>query len=242
MSKIATKHRSRGTLGRLFVLVAVAAPALGACAPDRVIQSTSIPSDFRARHPIALTHAPVTTDILPAGGRLDARAKEQIRAFAIEYRSAAGGLIALQVPAMGPGYSHALVDSVRRELLAAGVKEGVSVSSYQPADPTLVSPIRLSFIGTKAVVRSRCGDWPRDLASGSSMEGWQNQSYWNHGCAYQQAFAAQVADPRDLAGPRAEGPSDVAMRTRAIGKVREGEDPGTGWKIENTSIGTVGAN
>jgi hypothetical protein len=32
------------------------------------------------------------------------------------------------------------------------------------------------------------------------------------------------------------------MRTRAIGKVREGEDPGTGWKIENTSIGTVGAN
>ncbi len=105
-----------------------------------------------------------------------------------------------------------------------------------------MSPIRLSFIGTKAVVRSRCGDWPRDLASGSSMEGWQNQPYWNHGCAYQQAFAAQVADPRDLAGPRAEGPSDVAMRTRAIGKVREGEDPGTDWKIENTSIGTVGAN
>jgi pilus assembly protein CpaD len=242
MSNIETKHRSRGSLGRLLVLAAIAAPALGACAPDRVIQSTSIPSDFRARHPIALTHAPVTADILPVGGRLDARAKEQIRAFATEYRSHGGGLVALQVPAMGQGYSHALVEGVRRELMAAGVKEGVSVSSYQPGDPTLVSPIRLSFIGTKAVVRSRCGDWPRDLASGSSMEGWQNQSYWNHGCAYQQAFAAQVADPRDLAGPRAEGPSDVSMRTRAIGKVREGEDPGTDWKIENTSIGTIGAN
>ncbi len=58
MSNIESKHRSRGTLSRLFVLAAVAAPALGACAPDRVIQSTSIPSDFRARHPIALTHAP----------------------------------------------------------------------------------------------------------------------------------------------------------------------------------------
>lgn len=240
MSNIETPHRSRGRLGGLLVLAALAAPALGACAPDRVIQSASIPSDFRARHPVALTQAPVTSDILPAGGRLDARAKEQVRAFATEYRTMGSGMISLQVPANG--HSHALVDGVRRELAAAGLRQGVSVSSYQPADPTLVSPIRLSFVGTKAVLRSRCGDWPRDLASGSSMEGWQNRPYWNHGCAVQQAYASQVADPRDLAGPRAEGPSDVAMRTRAIGKVREGEDPGTDWKIENTSIGTVGAN
>ncbi len=243
MTNHSYKHRLRKPTSRLAILAALAAPGLAACAPDRVTNSTPIPTDFRARHPIALTQAPVTVDILPSSGRLDARAREQVRAFASEYRSAGGGTIVVQAPVSGPtGSSHAIVDSIRRELAASGVRSGVAVSSYAPADPMLVSPIRLSYLGTKAIVRSRCGDWPRDLASGSSIDGWQNQPYWNLGCSYQQAFASQVADPRDLAGPRAEGPSDVAMRTRAIGKVREGADPGTEWKIENTSIGIAGAN
>lgn len=240
MTDFHASPRSRNPLSRLILITALAAPALGACAADRVSQTPPVPSDYRARHPIALTHAPISTDILPAGGKLDAKAREQVRAFAADHRGAGGGRISLQVPAAGLHPN--VVESVRRELSAAGVKDRVSVSSYQPADPTLVSPIRLSYVGTKAVVRSRCGDWPRDLASGSTIEGWQNQPYWNHGCAYQQALASQIADPRDLASPRAEGPSDVLMRSRAIGKVRGGADPGTEWKIENTSIGTVGAN
>ena len=43
-------------------------------------------------------------------------------------------------------------------------------------------------------------------------------------------IAAQVDDPRDFVQPRALGPSDVAMRTRAIEAVRKGQDPGTQWK------------
>lgn len=234
-------HRSRSPFRALLVVATLAAPALAGCAPDRVTKEPPMPSDYRARHPIVLTQAPVTTDILATGSGLDARGREQVRAFAKEYHLAGGGNIALQAPA-GNHNTHAAIDGIRRELTAAGVRAGISVSSYQPADPRLASPIRLSYLGAKAMVRSRCGEWPRDLASGSSVEGWENQPYWNHGCAYQQAFAAQVADPRDLAGPRAESPSDVAMRIRAIGKVRDGEDPGTEWKIENTSIGKVGGN
>jgi pilus assembly protein CpaD len=241
MSNIQTTHRSRSPMRRLLLIAALAAPALAGCAPDRVTKAPPMPSDYRARHPIVLTQAPITTDILASNGGLDARGREQVRAFAKEYRLSGGGNIAVQAPA-GNHSTHAAVEGIRRELAAAGIRSGVSVSSYQPADPMLASPIRLSYMGAKAAVRSRCGEWPRDLASGSSIGGWENQPYWNHGCAYQQAFAAQVADPRDLAGPRAEGPSDVAMRIRAIGKVREGEDPGTEWKVENTSIGTVGAN
>jgi len=235
-------RRSHFGSGRVVLLAALVAPALAACSPDRVVDSGPILSDYRARHPVALTQAPITLDLLPAGGKLDSRGREQVRAFADEYRATGGGPINLQAPA-GPGAGHAsaAIDAIRRELASAGVA-GVRVSTYQPSDPTLASPIRLSYIGTKAVVRSRCGEWPRDLASASSVEGWQNQTYWNHGCAYQQMLASQVADPRDFATPRAEAPSDVAMRTRAIGKVREGSDPGTGWQIKNTSIGSVGAN
>jgi Flp pilus assembly secretin CpaC len=52
----------------------------------------------------------------------------------------------------------------------------------------------------------------------------------NFGCASQSVIAAQVDDPRDFVQPRALGPSDVEMRTRAIEAVRNGQDPGTQWK------------
>ena len=53
-------------------------------------------------------------------------------------------------------------------------------------------------------------------------------------------IATQVADPRDLVQSRASDPGDVAMRLRAIGDVRNGTDPGTGWATKNTAIGQVG--
>ena len=74
--------------------------------------------------------------------------------------------------------------------------------------------------------------WPEDLASGASVEGWKNEPYSNFGCATQSTIAAQVDDPRDLVQPRALGPSDVAMRTRAIEDVRNGQDPST--RLEET--------
>ena len=80
------------------------------------------------------------------------------------------------------------------------------------------------------------------LASGSSVEGWNNKPYWNFGCAYQTAFAAQVADPRDLVTPKGETPADTALRVRGIESLRKGEDPGVNWKLSNSSISSVGAD
>jgi pilus assembly protein CpaD len=71
---------------------------------------------------------------------------------------------------------------------------------------------------------------------------WSNKPYWNFGCAYQTALAAQIADPRDLVAPQAETPADTAMRVRAIENLRKGEDPGTNWKLTNSSISQVGTN
>ena len=77
-------------------------------------------------------------------------------------------------------------------------------------------------------------------SSGSSLQGWKNEGYWNYGCATQSVLAAQVDDPRDLVQSRAVDAPDVAMRLRAIDKVRNGEDPGTDWKVQTTTIGQVG--
>jgi pilus assembly protein CpaD len=53
-------------------------------------------------------------------------------------------------------------------------------------------------------------------------------------------IAAQTADPRDLLGPAAMTPPDSQMRSRAISAVRQGKDPGTVWKTQNSNIGAVG--
>ena len=80
--------------------------------------------------------------------------------------------------------------------------------------PTRRRPIRVVVPGPEGRGRRRrCGRWPDDLASGSSLEGWKNEPYANFGCATQSTLAAQVDDPRDLVQARALGPSDVAMRT-----------------------------
>src|SRR5271166_2842684 len=111
----------------------------------------------------------------------------------------------------------------------AGLKGRVGFGAYLPPNDGAAPPLRVSFTGLKAMVPTACGQWPEDLASGSSVEGWKNEPYSNFGCATQSMIAAQVDDPRDFVQSRALGPSDVAMRTRAIQDVRNGQDPGTTW-------------
>jgi pilus assembly protein CpaD len=104
----------------------------------------------------------------------------------------------------------------------------------------------LSFFGLKATVASRCGQWPRDLAVGNGpIEDWDNKPYWNFGCAFQTALAAQVADPRDLVSPQAETPQDTVIRTGAIDALRSAigrnsPDRGPNWKPVPSGISTIG--
>ena len=165
-----------------------------------------------------------------------------MRQFAANYRANGSGDIGIAFPQGGPGAAEAraALPALRRALVAGGARGYVVVSSYPVADPRLAAPIRLSFAAVIAQVRNRCGQWPNDLASGSSIEGWENKPYYNFGCASQQMLAAQVADPRDLMGPSAETPPDAHMRGRGIDAVRKGEDPGTHWATQNSNIGGVG--
>jgi pilus assembly protein CpaD len=133
------------------------------------------------------------------------------------------------------------LDEVRHVLSASGVRGPIQISSYPIADPRLASPLHLSYERLSAKVASRCGDWPDDLNSGATTHGWNNRSYYNLGCATTQTLAAQIDDPRDVLRPRAEDPSDVQLRTRAIGALRQGLDPATLWPAP-TPISPVGGN
>ena len=215
--------------GLRLSLAAAAAAALAGCGGVPYASSDpAFPGSFEQRHPIVVAAAATSVDLYPVGGRLDARSRANIRAFADRYRRYGSGAVVIQTPA-GTNPNSIAVYEVRRALLGAGVRGRIAVGDYLPPNDGSAPPVRVSFTGIKAIVPTPCGQWPEDLASGSSVEGWKNEPYSNFGCATQSTIAAQVDDPRDFVQPRAIGPSDVAMRTRAIEAVRNGQDPSTNW-------------
>ncbi len=225
---------------RAGALLALAlAGLLGGCHKNGGLSFDAAPNDYRARHPIALAEQPKSVDVFVPGGALDPVARAKIREVGAEYARSGSGPVAIQLPStLGQDQrAHAIVDAIRHELAAGGARGSVSISTYPVTAQRLASPIRMTYHGLTASVATKCGEWPGDLASGSSAAGLQNRPYWNHGCAFQQMLATQVADPRDLAGPRAETNADVSMRTRAIRNVREGQDPATSWSTTTTSTG-----
>jgi pilus assembly protein CpaD len=195
--------------------------------------------DYHERHPIVLAKTATILDLFPVGGGLDAMSATKLKGFAERYRTFGSGEITILAPA-GNAASARIVPEIRRQLYADGLRGYVAVGSYPIQDPRLASPVRLTFQGLKAKVADRCGQWPTDLASGSSIDGWKNESYPNFGCATQSALAAQIDDPRDLVQARGSTPPDEEMRLRAIQQVRKGADPGTSWATQLTTIGTVG--
>jgi pilus assembly protein CpaD len=238
--------RSARRTPKSFALMALALAstlALAACHDDDISTGAVTVDDYHNRHPILLTDGPTTLDVFPVGvGSLDAASAADVRGFAQRYAQYGVGRIVILAPAGGGPKIRAGITAVRETLASAGLRGRIGLGTYPVADPLLASPIKLSFIGLKAEIPTRCGQWPDDLASGGSLKGWSNQTYWNFGCATQSTLAAQVADPRDFVRAGSSGPGDVEMRLRAIGDVRQGNDPGTNWKIQNTAIGQVGGS
>ncbi len=235
-----TKQHSR----KMRIVFAFAVTALGGCASPRALPPPVAPYDYRDRHPVVLAEAPYVLDLFPSiqKGRVDIETMGRIRELAERYKAFGQGQITLSTPSGGQAAKNAAASSnaVRRALASAGLGDVIATSVYHVADQKLAAPIRVSFQSLKAKVANPCGEWPRDLASGSSLYGWQNETYWNFGCANQSTLAAQVADPRDLANPRGQTPSDVEMRLQGITKLRRGEDPSTRWNLKGTNIGAVG--
>lgn len=219
--------------------------ALTGCATADRMKTSSIPmDDYRKRHPIVLSESAQKLDIFPApeARGLDPRSAAQVAQFGRLYRASGEGPINVFIPTGGRApLPRDTIESIRWALAEGGAHAPLTVMHYPVANIGLASPVRLSFTGLKARVADPCGQWPRDLASGSSLDGWENKPYWNFGCSYQTAIAEQVADPRDLVGPRAEDPADTQMRSRPIASLRKGTDPTTDWKTKNTSISNVGS-
>lgn len=231
---------------RAIVAMVATALTLGACAKNADVTGSLAPVDVRERHPIVLRDAPRSLDVFVgrAGGGLDTRQAEDVAEFAQEYRrSGRGGLVA-EVPTETRRElaAHDTLNAVRATLARSGVPSGaLQVRTYPVRDPGLASPIRLTFASLQASLPHACGQWPEDLGVSDPKSTNANSTHWNFGCSSQATLAAQVADPIDLVRARSEGRPDIAKRMGAIAKIRQGKDPSTEYRQQQTQINsTVG--
>jgi len=245
MAIVTTDDRTHAHHGRQVgdLVVLAAALALGACAKGD-LTTASAPVDVRERHPIVLRDAPRSLDVFVgrSGSGLDPRQADDVTRFGEDYRrSGRGGLVA-EVPS-GTGRELAArdtLDGIRRSLARAGISPGaLSVRTYPASDPGLASPIRLTYASLQAGLPHSCGQWPEDAGVSSYKTDASNESLWNFGCSTQANLAAQVADPLDLVRSRGEGRLDTQKRLEAIKKLRDGKDPSTQYRQEQSAISTA---
>ncbi|MGV1863782.1 MULTISPECIES: CpaD family pilus assembly protein [Rhizobium] len=214
-------NASRLRMSSAALMVAV----LAGCANHDDMTTGSVHDDYRQRHPIVLTQAEHNVDIPVAASdrRLTQGTRDMIRGFAQDYKAHATGTVEIMTP-QGAMNSQAIADvrhQVRQELVASGIPSRRIADSFYPAGGAGdAAPIRLHFMATTAVTNA-CGQWPEDLAD----KPFDNQNYYNFGCASQSNLAAQVANPTDLVAPRAQTPIDAEQRGKVIESYRSGSTP-----------------
>jgi pilus assembly protein CpaD len=109
------------------------------------------------------------------------------------------------------------------------------VRSYRVNEATLAT-IHVSYPKITAQA-GPCGMWPKNIGPGAERDYFENQPYWNFGCAYQRNLAAMVDNPTDLVQPRAETPAYTARRTVVLDKYRQGQ--ATATQYPNATAGKI---
>ena len=208
--------------------------------------TSSIPNDYRLRHPIAIQEADRSVVIFVGHGRggLSASERSDVVGLAQSWLHEGTGTIIADVP-VKTSNAAAAADAFREInalLVAAGVPpRGITVHHYHPDDPRQMATIRLNYPKISAVA-GPCGLWPEDLGPAIKDKSYlENKPYYNFGCAYQRNMAAMVDNPADLVQPRPETPAYTARRTEGFEKYRKGATTATNYpEAEKAKLSDTG--
>jgi pilus assembly protein CpaD len=197
--------------------------------------------DASQRHPIVVSQQPANINLRVARGAsgLNPHQRSQLVTFLNKYRGGdtGNGKITVNVPSGSPNEvaaMHAATD-VRDILREYNIDDTrIQVAPYH-TDGEPQPPIRIYYARFVAEGPS-CGQWPTNLASDS-----RNLPHPNLGCATQRNFAAQVANPTDLLGPRTMTPAIAERRDVQWEKFTKGESTIT-KKDQDERVQVKGAN
>jgi pilus assembly protein CpaD len=166
-----------------------------------------------ANHPILVqpSSQSLKVNVSPAGvAPADAA---RLDAFVDGYQTHGNGKIVISAPsgALANAEMAALADHIN----AMGVSRDQILMASRDTAPG-DAQVELNYVSYQAST-AQCGDWSEDLAF--TLD---NKTAANLGCAVQHNIAAQVADPRDLMGPRAMGGADADRRATVITNYEKG--------------------
>jgi pilus assembly protein CpaD len=172
--------------------------------------------DGLRNHPIAVepSYQSIKVAYSPADQGLSTSDAARFNAFVNDYRVHGSGSIAISAPS-GMNATVAIAFFAER-INAMGIsRDHILVSSHDA--PSGDTQVELNYVAYRAHTDA-CGDWSEDLSM--TLE---NDTPKNFGCAVQQNIAAQVADPRDLLGPRGMDDGDGRRRQTVINNYDQGK-------------------
>lgn len=202
----------------------VAATALaGGCANYQQDHMTvsSVPDDYRTRHPIVVGQSEISEDIVVSvqARELSYRDRAVVEDFAGRFQRSGSRSLAVLIP-RGSANTQAARRLARQAvdtLVAENIDPSrIQIHHYAAAEHGNAATLRLVYSDITAEVPGPCGQWPKDL-----LEDSDNRNYENFGCATQNNLAAMVANPADLLGPRGVSEIDATRRTTVIEAWRE---------------------
>jgi pilus assembly protein CpaD len=202
--------RQGSILTALLLLGACATPASGLKKGD------TPPVNPGERYKMQAEQAP---DEIRLGQHPDGLSDHQ-RAVLVDYArgyiEAGGEQVVIRTPADGGETAARMARAARAALEAAGLDaHEIALDVYTADQPG--APIRLVYQRwqAKPIVCGRSWNNLRNTRD--------NQAQSNFGCAVTANMAAQIADPRDINGPRTMDAADAGRRTTVLDKYRKGE-------------------
>jgi pilus assembly protein CpaD len=228
--------RRAAALAARGLLMAGLTVAITGCNTTARDTTGSVPVDYRDRHPIAIKEKDRTLTLFVGAGRggLTPMQRAEVLAFAQTWKREATGGVIIDRPVGSPNEraAHDTLKQVLSILASVGIpNHGIGIKPYHPGGeqaPTL----RIRYPQMTATA-GPCGLWPDDLGVTTDMKHFDNQPYYNLGCATQRNLASMIENPADLVQPRGETPAYSGKRSTGIEKWRKGESPATTYPDTN---------
>ena len=202
------------------ILTASALSGCGVFKDRHSIIVGSVPDDYRTNHPIILNEREEVLDVPVAASdrNISIAQRSSIRGFITQYGAGSAGMVQILLPSGAPNSEAAR--RVHPQIIAALKKGGVPGGSilsgaYDAGGSESSAPVRISYRAMSAGTEP-CGKWSADLGDTS-----ENRNYDNFGCASQNNFAAMIANPADLIGPRLPDNIDPVRRGLAISRYQK---------------------
>ena len=210
------------------LLLTVTAVLCAGCSQELAsFDDNYVPQSIDENFPIKVVERPVRLSLEATPGGLRTKDANLVIDFARKAATAASTPVTVAYPA-----GSKLARQSANQAAGILVRQGVSRQAVivTPKDGG-TNEITLAF-ATKVAVTKPCGDWSQNMRGNQFTE-----SGPNFGCAFQQNFAAMVANPEDLNRPQPSSPATSASQATAIDTYNAGK-----WTTPTTDTSNIGSS